>query len=811
VHNSTLAFNAMVEQAKEKYATLSVVQEWDSDIWEAKGDFAEGNGKRSLQFSTTPKTTHFDAFKVTNRNYIDWCKSFIVNNYSGKAFGSLGRYVNNMKHLYKALLKVKGSGNPWLLDDAVLEKLEETLIEVDFRERYAVVSYCIGLVKQLKAKGIVLVGISFESSLKRKKDTAQKELNRRRRKTASIDDNERDGENNLISMKALHSLAWLTWNANEWEGVALRLYHILMVSGFRVGELLRLRHDALVSVAEINQETGRPIFVESRDENGNVLLSEDGSPQMEPQMIWGIHYYPEKGHVAAYKWLDPTSAPLVIAAFDFINKKTSACRAQLMRLERNPSKPIQWESETITFKEFNEHFIMVSTDPDREVASRFKGKLKKAGVLSVDNIADTAELARLGPTYKGKTPKLLVYRVADLNRYYHQTLGSDYTPDISFKVGGKGKRKNTVTIRKSELLCIVPDGILSYHRKGSRSIVNHMYPTDLRPHKLQVFFGLQKEGGHPKFSIFARYGLTEEDGSAIQIRSHMPRHQLNTFLALADVAEHQQALIVGRHDINQNRDYQHLSLKDKTRYQGSSTESMRQRIERTQQTIEVTEISPEPEDSLLSELGVVPMGPTPTKLAVQQSMHAFNKPAEHVEFMQEALKENNLLGELQETFNEIREKSGLQAAKDFIEVHGRNFHIVVNGSCTRNLSLHGCDKQLRCLDGEGCFHLMITGRPGEFESIQATHQNLSLNVEKMSRLAQAGKLRSRRERDALEKEKHNLAQMDIVLRKAENFNGFVPIRVFETTKRLNQTGPKKTVVESFAQDQLKFEVEKTNG
>jgi len=292
--------------------------------------------------------------------------------------------------------------------------------------------------------------------------------------------------------------------------------------------------------------------------------------------------------------------------------------------------------------------------------------------------------------------------------------------------------------------------------------------------------------------------------------THMPRHQLNTFLALADVAEHQQALIVGRRDIEHNRSYQHLSLKDKTKYQETSTDSMRQRVERAQPTNEVV-ATPEPEDSLLAELGVAPIGPTPTKLAVQQSAHAFNKPSEHVEFMKEALEQDNLLGELQDTFNQIRKNDGLQAAKDFIELHGRNFHIVVNGGCTRNLALHGCDKQLRCLDGEGCFHLTITGRHGELESIQATHQNLSLNVQKMSRLAEAGKLKSRRERDAFDKEKRNLEQMNIVLRKAENFSGFIPIRVFDSGKRLNQTGPKKTVVESFAQDQRELEAEVPNG
>lgn len=374
-------------------------------------------------------------------------------------------------------------------------------------------------------------------------------------------------------------------------------------------------------------------------------------------------------------------------------------------------------------------------------------------------------------------------------------------------MGDSGKQKKAISIKKSELLCIAPFGALSSSK--SNTSISNIYPNVFNRKVISTAFGAVTTGTSHYASIFNRYDLKEEDGSDIHIMSHMPRHQLNTFLALADVAEHQQALIVGRRNIEQNRSYQHLSLKDKTKYQDTSTDSMRQRLERAQTANQVV-ATPEAEDSLLAELGIAPIGPTPTKLAVQQSAHAFNKPAEHVEFMKEALEQDNLLGELQDTFNQIRKDDGLQKAKDFIELHGRNFHIVVNGGCTRNLALHGCDKQLRCLDGEGCFHLTITGRPGELESIQATHQNLSLNVEKMSRLAEAGKLKSRRERDAFDKEKHNLAQMNIVLRKAESFSGFIPIRVFDSGKRLNQTGPKKFVVESFAQDQRKLEAEVRN-
>jgi hypothetical protein len=574
------------------------------------------------------------------------------------------------------------------------------------------------------------------------------------------------------------------------------------VTGFRIGELLRVRHDALVCVPELNETTGKPIFIEKHDDDGNLVLDENGKPELEPQLIWGIQYHPEKGHIAAYKWLDSSSSPLVIAAFEYINKHTEACRTQLKWLEQSPRKPIKWKSETMTFREFNKYFVTYKSEPTPSTIVNFTYRLKKVGILSSGKIVDQVRVsAKHRPQNR---PRLPLFRVEELNRHFYQ----DHKTSIRFEIGNKGKRKKEIIIQKSELLCIGPTGALSSPK--TQLFVSHIYPDVFHHTTIGIAFGGLLKDSSPHASIFNRYDLKEEDGSNIHIMTHMPRHQLNTFLALADVAEHQQALIVGRRDIEQNRNYQHLSLKDNTKYQETSTDSMRQRVERAQSTKEVV-ATQEPEDSLLAELGVAPIGPTPTKLALQQSAHAFNKPAEHVEFMKEALEQDNLLGELQDTFNQIRKNDGLQAAKDFIELHGRNFHIVVNGGCTRNLALHGCDKQLRCLDGEGCFHLTITGRPGELESIQTTHQNLSLNVEKMSRLAEAGKLKSRRELDAFDKEKRNLAQMHIVLRKAESFSGFIPIRVFDTGKRLNQTGPKKMVVESFAQDQRKLESEVRNG
>ena len=64
-------------------------------------------------------------------------------------------------------------------------------------------------------------------------------------------------------------------------------------------------------------------------------------------------------------------------------------------------------------------------------------------------------------------------------------------------------------------------------------------------------------------SVFSKYRLLEDDGRPTQLRTHIPRHNINTFLAIAEISDHLQAMLMGRVDITQNKHYQHLALKER--------------------------------------------------------------------------------------------------------------------------------------------------------------------------------------------------------------------------------------------------------
>lgn len=63
-------------------------------------------------------------------------------------------------------------------------------------------------------------------------------------------------------------------------------------------------------------------------------------------------------------------------------------------------------------------------------------------------------------------------------------------------------------------------------------------------------------------NIFARYGYYDDEGKPLLIRSHQPRHLLNTIAHYGEMSELDIAKWSGRINVNQNRVYNHVSEED---------------------------------------------------------------------------------------------------------------------------------------------------------------------------------------------------------------------------------------------------------
>lgn len=64
-------------------------------------------------------------------------------------------------------------------------------------------------------------------------------------------------------------------------------------------------------------------------------------------------------------------------------------------------------------------------------------------------------------------------------------------------------------------------------------------------------------GRQDLYSIFDRFGYTEDDGSPIRLRSHSLRHYLNTLAQMGGLSSPEIAIFSGRKDERQNRAYDH--------------------------------------------------------------------------------------------------------------------------------------------------------------------------------------------------------------------------------------------------------------
>lgn len=763
-----VAFKSYIAEAKEIYSGLGLdeFQSWDDDRWAAKGALHHDN-HAYLHFNELKKSRYNDRNEIDNRAYINWLKARVLVYLQKGGVKNIVKMLAALKNLYLSLREYKAEPHPMYIDDSTLEHLEERMKTAGYADMFGLMRLTLTATKDLKMRGILLCGINYENNHDYQMATDQKALNKRRKKLDAIDDQERDDEDKLISMQAMMATAWLSQHVTDkWEQAGLKIFHLLIATGLRFGELHHLRVDALTSVQAINQTTG----LRKLDKDGN------------PELIWGINYHPEKGGNTTVKWLDEASASLVRKAFNDIKTITEPCREQLRHLDTHPKYPLRWPNETISLRELEDKYLDNFRLEDQKGIFAFKKRLRRKGIEPIDLIPDPRRPAKPSKNGGGrKQASQPVYRASDLNKYYSEISKDKYKAELVYKVGAK-----SVAIKTSELLLVLPEGALAFRKN-----LNHLYPTAVSNAAVLKFFGACSHTTD-KVSIYNRYDFKEEDGSDIKIETHFPRHQLNTFLKLADVTEHQQALMMGRKDIEQNRAYQHLNLEDKTRHQVTTTESMEVLSEKT-----VT-LDPPKSSSLLSDFGI-------TELEFQQHTHSFGTPSEHAPFLNKALENNSLLGDFQDDFNGIRDKQGIAAAHEFADTYAHHYHIVPNGACTRDLCLKGCPKQLHCLNDGGCHHLTITGRPGELESIEFTYNNLMRNVMRMEAMVSSGELKTEREIETFEKEKTKLSQMEIVLNRARNFSGQAPLRVFPMGKALNHIKGKDTIVQRFAEDQLQLE------
>lgn len=234
----------------------------------------------------------------------------------------------------------------------------------------------------------------------------------------------------------------------------------------------------------------------------------------------------------------------------------------------------------------------------------------------------------------------------------------------------------------------------------------------------------------PAGSVFSKYKLLEDDGTPTQMRTHIPRHNINTFLAIAEVSDHLQAMLMGRVDITQNRHYQHLALAERRKaaslisFQSTSTALATEPHSPSVKT---------PLDIVKHTGHMVVTESTGLDNNIKANLHTFDDRNDVVGFI-EASFADGLFEDIAAAFEEISNNEGLEQATEMVERHAV-LHPLKFGSCTRAVNLWGCPYRLKCQSVAFCEHFTLTGRIDELPNLFTKKQVLLQSHAKLTQLA----------------------------------------------------------------------------
>ncbi|MGP5663279.1 hypothetical protein ACTXPE_13005, partial [Psychrobacter celer] len=335
----------------------------------------------------------------------------------------------------------------------------------------------------------------------------------------NIDENEINTEK-LISIQTFINIASLkNFCQSEGERILLNSLFLSIVTGFRSTEIIMLKKDCLIEKPILDLQTNKPISV-----NDKV------------QYMLGIQYYGAKGAGERIHWVEPSSTTLVKSIIQDTLKITERYREHLVYLRQKNLKDLLPKG----IDEIPDDLIELDDLIDHLFISRKRTRGRGGRRDAILNVFKHAQV-KPDKTINDGTGELKFYSKKTLSKFIKSTANYATEEPINKKFEFEGR---IVNIPYENLLFIVQYGSTTL----SQGIINKANITILENRVINNFLGT----GRNK-SVFEKYGLKDSDNQTSKISSHIPRHNINTFLAIAEISDHLQAMLMGRVDIEQNK------------------------------------------------------------------------------------------------------------------------------------------------------------------------------------------------------------------------------------------------------------------
>lgn len=487
-----------------------------------------------------------------------------------------------------------------------------------------------------------------------------------------LDEDELDKEK-LISIRTfINIVSLISLCETNGEKIVLNLLLLLIVTGLRSTEVILLKTDSLIK---------QPIFDPVTKEH----LTLDGIKQY----TLGIQYHGAKGAGFRIHWIEPLSASLIETIFQSVLELTKEYREHLYYIRSKNCSDFLPK----TIDDIPQDYVEIDDliDTVFGVKNNYKGRAGQRDVVikSIKNIPIYKEIKN------GKGIKRY-YLKEDINKFIKglTTYDTENPLDHIFNYEGKTEQ-------------IAYEDLLFIHEFRStnlqRSFINKTNIIPLNGMLIHSFLG-----NTLSVSIFKKYNLLENETEYSKLTSHIPRHNINTFLALSGLAEHLQAMLMGRVDIKQNQYYQHLALK-----QRKVTTSFLEKHELVLYENNKQELKPDyPINSIKNDGLMYFSDKLDLENNLKMNLQTFDSKNEVASYVKESFFDE-YFQDIAESFNELV-KEDQSLANSLIQRHAC-LHPLPFGGCMREVAVHDCPKRIACQSGDQCGNFALTGRKGELE------------------------------------------------------------------------------------------------
>jgi len=317
-------------------------------------------------------------------------------------------------------------------------------------------------------------------------------------------------------------------------------FSLLMSAPERGSEPLYLKADCLdIRIKKTESKSSDPSSkVLPQDDGSELLINEESNKDentKQPEEQIGIRWFSGKGYGHENKWIPSVMNPVVKVAIERLLKLSEDARAFAKLLE---------ESD-----DFPRHSLCPNVDEDQLLT-----KEQAISALGLDTShLDKKQTQTSGNQIlrrKGVERKDFVATLRDLNPIIRKNLPEGW-PYIQFKKGD-GK----VQVKWSESLYAAFSN--QYDKAKATIITEFWMPNittlneDLKPTKKKNRTTGELSTGTQ--SVFVRHGM-----KGVELRSHQPRHLLDTIASVNGMSDMLRSKWAGRADPKHNRYYDHTS------------------------------------------------------------------------------------------------------------------------------------------------------------------------------------------------------------------------------------------------------------